>query len=213
MLPIGGDTVGIGRKRGRSNAKNDADLLIIHLNPFDQGRYDLPACLCNQPVTEFFGLLDRYVIVCVFFSRGGYKILNCGIYWISHHTTFLEDTCMTYCGGRLFLQIPGPTNVPDRILRATDRPTIDHRGSTFSQFALEVLEGIKTIFQTSQPVNIYPGSGTGAWHSRFPKSYWAWQEILAANNVSGNALWCSDGTDACWHSSWRWPPGGARLSD
>jgi len=86
---------------------------------------------------------------------------------------------MTYRSGRHFLQNPGPTNVPDRILQATDRPTIDHRGSTFSQLALEVLVGIKTIFQMSQPVNIYTASGTGAWHSRFPKSYWIWQEILA----------------------------------
>lgn len=68
---------------------------------------------------------------------------------------------MTYHSGRHFLQIPGPTNVPSRILRAIDRPTIDHRGPTFTRLAFEVLEGIKTIFQTSQPVIIYPSSGTG----------------------------------------------------
>src|ERR1700694_2603836 len=72
---------------------------------------------------------------------------------------------MTYHSGRHFLQIPGPTNVPDRILRAIDRPTIDHRGPTFSQLMLEVLDSLKTIFQTSQPVIIYPGSGTGAWEA------------------------------------------------
>ncbi|HEX4208221.1 MAG TPA: aminotransferase class V-fold PLP-dependent enzyme [Ktedonobacteraceae bacterium] len=72
---------------------------------------------------------------------------------------------MTYHSGRHLLQIPGPTNVPDRILRAIDRPTIDHRGPTFAQLTREVLDGIKTIFQTSQPVIIYPGSGTGAWEA------------------------------------------------
>ncbi len=67
--------------------------------------------------------------------------------------------------GRHFLQIPGPTNVPDRILRAIERPTIDHRGPEFKGLGLEVLEGIKGIFQTKQPVIIYPASGTGAWEA------------------------------------------------
>ncbi len=67
--------------------------------------------------------------------------------------------------GRHFLQIPGPTNVPDRILRAIERPTIDHRGPEFKGLGLEVLEGIKEIFQTKQPVIIYPSSGTGAWEA------------------------------------------------
>ena len=64
--------------------------------------------------------------------------------------------------GRHFLQIPGPTNVPDRILRAIERPTIDHRGPEFKGLGFEVLEGIKEVFQTKQPVIIYPASGTGA---------------------------------------------------
>ncbi len=67
--------------------------------------------------------------------------------------------------GRHFLQIPGPTNVPDRILRAIDRPTIDHRGPEFRRLTGEVLEGIKAIFQTSGPVVIFPASGTGAWEA------------------------------------------------
>ena len=65
--------------------------------------------------------------------------------------------------GRHFLQIPGPTNVPDRILRAIDRPTIDHRGPEFQALGHEVLAGIKRIFKTRHPVVIYPASGTGAW--------------------------------------------------
>jgi alanine-glyoxylate transaminase/serine-glyoxylate transaminase/serine-pyruvate transaminase len=64
--------------------------------------------------------------------------------------------------GRHFLQIPGPTNVPDRILRAMDQPIIDHRGPEFAVLTAEVLEGLRGVFQTTSPVVIYPSSGTGA---------------------------------------------------
>jgi alanine-glyoxylate transaminase/serine-glyoxylate transaminase/serine-pyruvate transaminase len=64
--------------------------------------------------------------------------------------------------GRHFLQIPGPTNVPDRVLRAMDRPVIDHRGPEFAKLGLEVLEAIRPIFKTADPVVIYPASGSGA---------------------------------------------------
>jgi len=67
--------------------------------------------------------------------------------------------------GRNFLQIPGPTNVPDRILRSIIKPTIDHRGPEFKKLSLGILENIKKIFQTNQPVIIFPGSGTGAWEA------------------------------------------------
>jgi alanine-glyoxylate transaminase/serine-glyoxylate transaminase/serine-pyruvate transaminase len=67
--------------------------------------------------------------------------------------------------GRHFLQIPGPTNVPDRVLRAMDRPVIDHRSAEFGHLGTEVLEGLRPIFQTSGPVVIYPASGTGAWEA------------------------------------------------
>lgn len=67
--------------------------------------------------------------------------------------------------GRHFLQIPGPTPVPDRILRAMDMPVIDHRGPEFKKLGLRVLAGIKTIFKTGNPVVIYPSSGTGAWEA------------------------------------------------
>ena len=72
---------------------------------------------------------------------------------------------MTYHAGRHFLQIPGPTNVPDRVLRAMDMPTTDHRGPEFQAMAKRVLAGIRTIFQTDNPVIIYPASGTGAWEA------------------------------------------------
>jgi alanine-glyoxylate transaminase / serine-glyoxylate transaminase / serine-pyruvate transaminase len=64
--------------------------------------------------------------------------------------------------GRHFLQIPGPTNVPDRVLRAMDGPTIDHRGPEFARLTVEALEGLRPVFQTRGPVIIYPSSGTGA---------------------------------------------------
>ncbi len=67
--------------------------------------------------------------------------------------------------GRHFLQIPGPSPVPDRILRAMSLPTIDHRGPEFGELGLKVLSGIQQIFQTRHPVIIYPASGTGAWEA------------------------------------------------
>jgi len=67
--------------------------------------------------------------------------------------------------GRHFLQIPGPTNVPDRVLHATARPTIDHRGPEFGELGRRVLTGIREVFQTSGDVIIYPASGTGAWEA------------------------------------------------
>ena len=67
--------------------------------------------------------------------------------------------------GRHFLQIPGPTNVPDRVLSAIDFPTIDHRGPEFQRLALGLLREIRTVFGTSNPVVIYASSGTGAWEA------------------------------------------------
>jgi alanine-glyoxylate transaminase / serine-glyoxylate transaminase / serine-pyruvate transaminase len=96
---------------------------------------------------------------------------------------------MTYHSGRHFLQIPGPTNVPDRILRAIDRPTIDHRGPTFSRLALEVLDSIKTIFQTSQPVIIYPGSGTGAWEAALVNTLSPGDRVLMFETGHFATLW------------------------
>ncbi len=70
-----------------------------------------------------------------------------------------------HVAGRHFLQIPGPTNVPDRVLRAIDRPTMDHRGPEFGTLGLELLDNLRAIFQTSGPVIVYPASGTGAWEA------------------------------------------------
>ena len=70
-----------------------------------------------------------------------------------------------YTPGRHFLQLPGPSNIPDRVLRAMDYPTIDHRGPEFSELALECFKGIKQVFKTKNNVVIYPASGTGAWEA------------------------------------------------
>jgi alanine-glyoxylate transaminase/serine-glyoxylate transaminase/serine-pyruvate transaminase len=91
--------------------------------------------------------------------------------------------------GRHFLQIPGPTNVPDRVLRAIDRPTIDHRGPEFQRLGKEVLEGIKRIFQTKNPVIIYPASGTGAWEAALVNTLSPRDKVLMAETGHFAALW------------------------
>jgi len=72
---------------------------------------------------------------------------------------------MNKSSGPHFLQVPGPTNVPDRILRAMAAPVIDHRGPAFAALGHEVLEGIQPLFGTDRPVIIYPSSGSGAWEA------------------------------------------------
>jgi alanine-glyoxylate transaminase/serine-glyoxylate transaminase/serine-pyruvate transaminase len=96
---------------------------------------------------------------------------------------------MTFRSGRHFLQIPGPTNVPDRVLRAMDRPTIDHRGPEFAQLGHEVLEGIKQVFRTSSPVIIYPASGTGAWEAALVNTLSAGDLVLMSETGQFATLW------------------------
>jgi alanine-glyoxylate transaminase / serine-glyoxylate transaminase / serine-pyruvate transaminase len=91
--------------------------------------------------------------------------------------------------GRHFLQIPGPTNVPDRILRAIDMPTIDHRGPEFAALALDVLAGIKTIFKTKSPVVIYSSSGTGAWEAALVNALSPGDRVLAFETGQFATLW------------------------
>jgi alanine-glyoxylate transaminase/serine-glyoxylate transaminase/serine-pyruvate transaminase len=96
---------------------------------------------------------------------------------------------MTYQSGRHFLQIPGPTNVPDRVLRALGRPTVDHRGPEFAKLSLEVLEGLKRIFQTSGPVVIYPSSGTGAWEAALVNTLSPGDKVLMFETGHFATLW------------------------
>ena len=97
---------------------------------------------------------------------------------------------MSYPSGRHFLQIPGPTNVPDRVLRAMDRPTIDHRGPEFQQLGFDVLAGMQEIFQTRQPVVIYPASGTGAWEAALVNTLSPGDKVLMFETGQFAALWC-----------------------
>ena len=91
--------------------------------------------------------------------------------------------------GKHFLQIPGPTNVPDRVLRAMDYPTIDHRGPEFAEIAKRVLDRIKLIFKTSEPVIIYPGSGTGAWEAAIVNTLNAGDKVLMFETGQFSSLW------------------------
>jgi alanine-glyoxylate transaminase/serine-glyoxylate transaminase/serine-pyruvate transaminase len=96
---------------------------------------------------------------------------------------------MTYQPGRHFLQIPGPTNVPDQVLRAIDKPTIDHRGPEFAVLAKECLEGIKTIFKSKDPVIIYTASGTGGWEAALVNTLNPGDKVLASDTGQFAALW------------------------
>ncbi len=91
--------------------------------------------------------------------------------------------------GRHFLQIPGPTNVPDRVLRAMGRPTIDHRGPEFQVLGKEVLEGIKRVFKTQHPVIIYPASGTGAWEAALVNTLSPKDKVLMVETGHFATLW------------------------
>lgn len=96
---------------------------------------------------------------------------------------------MQFRSGRHFLQIPGPTNVPDRILRAIDRPTIDHRGPAFGELARRVLDGIKDVFKTRHPVVIFPASGTGAWEAALVNTLSPGDRVLMYETGHFATLW------------------------
>jgi alanine-glyoxylate transaminase/serine-glyoxylate transaminase/serine-pyruvate transaminase len=96
---------------------------------------------------------------------------------------------MTTRSGRHFLQIPGPTNVPDRVLRALSQPTIDHRGPEFGRLARQVLEGLQKIFKTAGPVVIYPSSGTGAWEASLVNTLSPGDTVLMFETGHFATLW------------------------
>jgi len=91
--------------------------------------------------------------------------------------------------GRHFLQIPGPTNVPDRVLRAIDLPTIDHRGPSFGPLGLDVLTGLRQVFKTAGPVIIYPASGTGAWEAALTNTLSPGDTVLMCRTGWFASLW------------------------
>jgi alanine-glyoxylate transaminase/serine-glyoxylate transaminase/serine-pyruvate transaminase len=106
---------------------------------------------------------------------------------------FKKDTKMLkldfHPAGRHFLQIPGPSPVPDRILRAMSYPTIDHRGPEFGELGLKVLAGIKKIFKTEHPVVIYPASGTGAWEAALVNTLSPGDAVLMFETGHFATLW------------------------
>ncbi|HRY22932.1 MAG: aminotransferase class V-fold PLP-dependent enzyme [Geminicoccaceae bacterium] len=91
--------------------------------------------------------------------------------------------------GRHFLQIPGPTNVPDRVLRAIDNPTIDHRGPEFGALGRKVVSDLKTVFKTEQDVVIYPASGTGAWEAALVNTLSPGDRVLMFETGHFASLW------------------------
>jgi alanine-glyoxylate transaminase / serine-glyoxylate transaminase / serine-pyruvate transaminase len=96
---------------------------------------------------------------------------------------------MNHQSGRHFLQIPGPTNVPDRVLRAIDNATVDHRGPEFQQMAKEVLAGLKQVFKTKSPVVIFPASGTGAWEAALVNTLSPGDRVLMYETGHFATLW------------------------
>jgi alanine-glyoxylate transaminase/serine-glyoxylate transaminase/serine-pyruvate transaminase len=91
--------------------------------------------------------------------------------------------------GRHFLQIPGPTNVPDRVLRAIDSATVDHRGPEFQEMSKEVLAGLKRVFKTKGPVVIFPASGTGAWEAALVNTLSPGDRVLMFETGHFATLW------------------------
>jgi alanine-glyoxylate transaminase/serine-glyoxylate transaminase/serine-pyruvate transaminase len=96
---------------------------------------------------------------------------------------------MTRQSGRHFLQIPGPTNVPERVLRAIDSATVDHRGPEFQEMSRDVLAGLKRIFRTKSPVVIFPASGTGAWEAALVNTLSPGDRVLMFETGHFATLW------------------------
>src|ERR1700741_3761943 len=96
---------------------------------------------------------------------------------------------MSYQSGRHFLQIPGPTNVPERVLRALARPTIDHRGPEFGALGRKLLAALQPIFGTKGPVIMYPASGTGAWEAALVNTLSPGDKVLCFETGCFSTLW------------------------
>lgn len=96
---------------------------------------------------------------------------------------------MTYAAGRHFLQIPGPSTVPERVMRAIDMPVIDHRGPEFAQLGKDVLAGMKRVFKTQGDVVIYPASGTGAWEAALVNTLSPGDTVLMYESGQFATLW------------------------
>lgn len=118
------------------------------------------------------------------------RILHQDLYFV--YNIIKEDYMLplhSHPSGRHFLQIPGPTNVPDRVLRAIDNPTIDHRGPEFGELGKAVLAGMKKIFKTEGDVIIYPASGTGSWEAALVNTLSPGDKVLMAETGHFATLW------------------------
>src|SRR5271154_7029231 len=110
--------------------------------------------------------------------------------WIEcNMTSQSEEKAMTKHQGRHFVNIPGPSPVPDRVLRAMDMPVIDHRSAQFAELAKAVFEGCQNIFKTSGPVIIYPSSGTGAWEAAIVNTLSPGDKVLMVETGHFATLW------------------------
>ncbi|MFQ5742491.1 MAG: pyridoxal-phosphate-dependent aminotransferase family protein [Acidobacteriota bacterium] len=98
---------------------------------------------------------------------------------------------MAFRSGRHFLQIPGPTNVPDRVLRAMDRPVIDHRGPDFARLTAKLMEGLRWIFKTSGRVFIFPASGSGGWEAALANTTSPGDRVLMFDHGFFASNWCN----------------------
>src|SRR6202046_3896095 len=103
--------------------------------------------------------------------------------------TKVEEGIMTQHQVRHFLQIPGPSPVPDRVLRAMDMPVIDHRSAEFAELGKKVFEGCQNIFKTSGPVIIFPSSGTGAWEAAIVNTLSPGDKVLMVETGHFATLW------------------------
>ena len=106
----------------------------------------------------------------------------------------MSDSPRTYRPGRHLLQVPGPTNVPAAVLEAIARPTLDHRGPAFAELALSVLDSLGRIFNTTQPVVVYPGSGTGAWEACLVNTLSPGDKVLTVETGQFAYLWAQMAT-------------------
>ncbi len=118
-----------------------------------------------------------------------YTALHCKTLRAGATPRFPEGAEVGDPAGRHFLQIPGPTNVPDRILRAIERPTIDHRGPGFGRLGRQVLGGLREIFKTRGNVLIFPSSGTGAWEAALVNTLSAGDTVLMSETGHFSTLW------------------------
>jgi alanine-glyoxylate transaminase/serine-glyoxylate transaminase/serine-pyruvate transaminase len=107
----------------------------------------------------------------------------------SREKFFMSQIVTRRVVGRHFLQIPGPTNVPDRVLRAIDNPTMDHRGPDFGRLGLRILANLKQVFRTDGPVVIYPASGTGAWEAALTNTLSPGDTVLMCRTGWFATLW------------------------